>query len=125
MLPTALCVLIVLWRCTFVSSFLSASYFGNDASIGSVLLYESSVSLSTPSILEQASMIAIETTKLSRGRASKSSSPATDVDGSELRTPTRVKKVKPVKLSPTEMTGYNYSDGRELFDVPFVDEPLW
>lgn len=123
MLPTAaLCVLIALCRCACVSSFLSASYVGNRASVG---LYESSVTLSPPSILEQASMIAIETTKLSRGRVSKTSSPAGDGDGLESRAPARVKKVKPVKLSPAEMTGYNYSDGRELFDVPFINEPLW
>lgn len=70
-------------------------------------------------------MIAIETTKMSRGRGSKASSLAADADGSALKAPARVKKVKPVKLTPAEMTGYNYSDGREMFDVPFIDEPLW
>jgi len=70
-------------------------------------------------------MIAIETTKMSKGRGSKSSLPVLDADGSESRASSKAKKVKPVKLSPAEMTGYNYTDGREWFDVPFIDEPLW
>jgi len=72
-------------------------------------------------------MIAIETTKLSKGRGSKKASKFVNEDGIEsIEAPVKTKKkVKAVMPTPAELTGYNYSDGRDVFDVPFINEPMW
>ena len=66
----------------------------------------------------QSSVIAMEMSKITSAKPRREKESG---GGSKVLDKRKAKK----KLNAAERTGFNYTDGIEEFDVPFIDEPRW